>query len=719
MTKKEKISWKDFLKYFVEEEKFRQNPLLNTEDFIKFCGKRGVKVSMGDLEFFEKEGLFYPVARLNVPIVEEEQIRFKKDGKEYWRYACDGLKEGEELIEKYSVKLYAYQDFSKGDKKNLLELLEKADLFHPSKKPFQDWKSFKGERLENGSAKVVSFYSSFQIYVLEKIKAHSFVKFSFAGVKLSLDKAEVQKNDEGKSLISCQIRMGYEVGSKEDFSLSDEQYDNQLKFRIEWLKRSADWETQKKDLLTRYQYLDDFLMFLLMVQSVYIPHMKSGLRRIQLSNIEDKEWQDLKRHFDIDKELSLIGIGVDAVCWWYIFLCKEAEHLLGGFSYDWPQLYKSISWDKKDKLEGSVRLGIDYLQWAVMLKRVLEEHLKRRIFDVDEARRLRPKEILDIDPCDRDPKKMPMLRQYRNDEFYDEKEGKDYYYDRYKRLFYLANSFDIDYQPRVMLFVEGKTEEEVLPGLFEWYSGISPEDMGVEIISFEGVDQLLSTSESAEKLRNLLIDLQREEKQAILSKNKNTQLNQVIKDLKEIDIVISNWTSFIAYNLEKWQIIPFFLSDDEGNIKHFLEAEKPIRFEGVNYNVPKRWRFLWGIDNDNPPFKGKNFELVNFSDEEIATTLTSVLNKTVTVASLQAIREQGQTINKIDVEVEKKKVIIGKELVKNLIKKYEDTEDDSILKRPIFTVFNKILESASLNHMPTSRKHELINKEAIKKWLSE
>jgi len=29
------------------------------------------------------------------------------------------------------------------------------------------------------------------------------------------------------------------------------------------------------------------------------------------------------------------------------------------------------------------------------------------------------------------------------------------------------------------------------------------------------------------------------------------------------------------------------------------------------------------------------------------------------------------------------------------------------------------LELASLNHLPTSRKHELINKAAIKKWLSE
>ncbi|MCK5140189.1 MAG: hypothetical protein KAQ85_10140, partial [Thermodesulfovibrionia bacterium] len=627
--KEKKICWDEFLKYFIEEDKFCQNPLLKTKDFIKFCGTRGVKVREDDLEFFEKEELLYPAARLNVPIEEVQRTRFKKEGKKYWRPTWGGLQEGEELVEEYSIKLYAYQDFSKGCKKNLLELLAKGDLFYPSERPFQEWKSFKGERLENGIVKVVSFYSSFQVYALEKIKTQSFVKFSFAGAKLSLAKAEVQRNDERKSFVSCQIGLGYEVKSKKELSLTDEQYDNYLNFRVEWLKRSIDWETQKKDLLKRYHYFDDFLMFLLMVQSAYIPHMKSSSRKIQLSNIEDKEWQNLKRRFDLHKELSLLGIGVDVVCGWYIFLCKEAEHLLGGFSYDWPQLYKNISWDKKDKLECSVRLGIDYLQWAVMLKRVLEEHLRRRIFDVDEAKRLHPKEILDIDPCDKDLKKMPTRRQYRNGEFYDEKEGKDYYYDRYKRLFYLANSFDIDYQPRVMLFVEGKTEEKVLPSLFDWYSGISPEDMGVEIVSFEGVDQLLSTSDSAKKLRNLLINLQQEKKQSILSKNKNTQLNQIIKDLKEIDIVISNWTSFISYNLEKWQIIPFFLSDDEGNIKHFLEAEKPVRFEGVNYNVPKRWRFLWGVDNGNAPFKGKNFELANFTDEEIATTLTNVLNKTV------------------------------------------------------------------------------------------
>jgi len=325
---------------------------------------------------------------------------------------------------------------------------------------------------------------------------------------------------------------------------------------------------------------------------------------------------------------------------------------------------------------------------------------------------------LEINPCDRDPKKLPMLRNYRNDNFYDENEGKDYYYNRYKRLFYLANSFELDYQPRVMLFVEGETEENVLPLFFEWYSDISPEDMGVEIINFKGVTQLLSTSESAEKLRKLLIDLQRKERQEILSKTKNKQLNQIIKDLQEVDIVISNWTSFLSYNLEKWQIIPFFISDNEGNIKHFLDADKPIRFEGADCNVPKRWRFLWGIDNENLPFVGKDFEFANFSNEEIASALEKVIGKKVAVEEIQALRENGNGINKVD-GVEKKKIEIGKELIQTLITTYQATKDEAILRRPLISAIDKVLELASLNHLPTSRKHELINKAAIKKWLSE
>jgi len=248
---KEKLSWTDFLKYFIEEEKFRQNPLLKTDEFIKFCGKRGIRTNMGELEFFEKEGLLYPVARLNVPVEENERIRFRKDGKEFWRPAGFGLQAGETEIERYKVKLYAYQDFREGYKENLLVLLGRGDLFHPSARPFQEWKSFKGERLENGSERVVSFYSSFQIYALEKIKANSYVRFSFPFAKLSLDKAEVKKKGaSGNNFVSFKIGVDYKVDNKEKLSLDGEQYDKHLQFRMDTLTRTS--RNQKLLLFVRF-----------------------------------------------------------------------------------------------------------------------------------------------------------------------------------------------------------------------------------------------------------------------------------------------------------------------------------------------------------------------------------------------------------------------------------------------------------------------------------
>ena len=49
------------------------------------------------------------------------------------------------------------------------------------------------------------------------------------------------------------------------------------------------------------------------------------------------------------------------------------------------QLWKNISWSKKDDCIGNTRLGVEFLQWAMMLKRCIEDYLGREIFDVDEV----------------------------------------------------------------------------------------------------------------------------------------------------------------------------------------------------------------------------------------------------------------------------------------------------------------------------------------------
>lgn len=55
-----------------------------------------------------------------------------------------------------------------------------------------------------------------------------------------------------------------------------------------------------------------------------------------------------------------------------------------------------------------------------------------------------------------------------------------------KKLYYLANSLTLDYHPRVIIFVEGDTEEIMIPKFFELY-GYNFRDLGFEIVNIGGI----------------------------------------------------------------------------------------------------------------------------------------------------------------------------------------------------------------------------------------
>jgi hypothetical protein len=166
----------EFFSRFIKEERYLQNPPMKTNDFIDFCKKRGIETNESELEFFEKNGLLHPIIRIDRPVVEEDRIKFMKDGQSSWRPGSQ-LREGETEIERYTGKYYSRYGF--GDKELVIYLFEKGHLYDSSTKPFQKWSSFDGDPLENGSEKIISFYSSFQIYWLEILKKDYTVKINF------------------------------------------------------------------------------------------------------------------------------------------------------------------------------------------------------------------------------------------------------------------------------------------------------------------------------------------------------------------------------------------------------------------------------------------------------------------------------------------------------------------------------------------------------------
>lgn len=354
-----------------------------------------------------------------------------------------------------------------------------------------------------------------------------------------------------------------------------------------------------------------------------------------------------------------------------------------------------------------------------MLKRFIEDYCGREILDIDEISNISPNDILEFNPPEMDQYGV-LLRASRNKMYFDHEENKYYLNDRYKKLFYFANDFDLNYPPRIMVFVEGETEEEMFPIIFEWFYN-KPENLGIEFVNFKGVSKLLSTSKNARELKKLIEELQAELRAPVFKSNtKNKKLSKLIKDLKKTDIVISNWTSFISYNLKKWQIIPFFVSDDEGDVRHFLDSGRPIKFKNKNYNIPDEWKYLWGITNDNKPFNGNNFEFANFSDEEIVIAINKVLEDEIDIKKVKDIRESSEGIKKIDNRLNKhnKKREVVRVLFNNLFKQYEENNDESILERPIFTLTGKILDLTNSNHPPVNRNIEIMNKEYILKLLN-
>jgi hypothetical protein len=661
----------NFLRRFIEQEKFVQNPPLETARFIEFCQKRGIHTSERELEFLEKERLLIPLVRIERPIGEEEMMEVVTgDGATRARPAESGLRDDEREVRRYVRRFYFSYAFDDRFTSLLLNWLENGNLFDPAERPFQAWSSFIGEELASQRQKVISFYSSFQIYWLEKVKSHS----------------------------------AFSISLHEDPITAVQQ-------QMVFLQR------RRRDLASQYDAFRVRLEFLLSIQTFCFPYGKTGSKFMQLIGTPEQtqKWHEARRTFDPKAEVDLLGIEIEAVASWYKLSSAKAMQLLGitNKTDDWIQLWKSIRWDKKDALEGSIRLGIEYLQWALMLKRFLQSYLGRKILDVDEISNVSPDDIVTREPSASERE----LRASRDWLYFDPRENKNYYYDKYRRLFYLSNRFELDYQLRVMVFVEGETEEQVLPRFFEEEFGATPEEYGIRILTFEGVDKLLSTSKAAEKLRMLITELEREERQQILTRSEKARLNDVIEDFKRTDIVITNWTSLISYNLEQWQIIPFFIADNEGNAKLFLDSGGPIRFENATYNLPKEWKYIWGIDNQNAPFEGKDFEFANFSDLEIAQAVAEILGETVDAQYVKDVRASGAGINSINPKVKRNKIRIVERLSENLITAYKKRGDASILERPVFKAIDRIMNLVLMNRLPVYRVSELETKDYIRTWL--
>ncbi len=574
----------EFLKYYLENELYLENPPLEMTKFIEFCNKRGVNINEDILEKLEKNKKFYPLFRINNPYnpINEQFVELSFEFKEH---------------------------------PNFIELYENDDIYLPDSKSFEDYKKFIDSK--TSSYKISSYYSTFQIYHLESI----------------LNEENIEKN---------------------------------------------------------YILIIDLLIAI----QIYSPYGRSNLREIGLKTDTDYFYKKLKE-FDLNKILKILNTNENLLYKTYYEISSKLKGLLG--SNEMIQLWKNISWNKKDECIGNTRLGIEYLQWAMMLKKCIESYLKHEIFDVDE-----------IDDWRKIPEKIPSkeeginLRACRNEKYINKINDEYEFKLNRKKLYYLANSLTLDYHPRVIIFVEGYTEEIMIPKFFE-FCGYNFKDVGFEIVNISGISNFYSGT--------------------INVKDENNK--------KYIKNIVSNFKNLIEFNLELYQIIPFFIGDNENNIKNQLKNgiifdlkrlfksidKRPFNEikeeyfnnnENVNNKIIDDLTWIWKYD----------FELDNFSADELKEAINSVCNKKYTLNDIEKIYNSCKEGNKKGIKslgkiVDNNKIEINNKAFEILKKKYKEGKIKDINERPIFKLIEKLFSILDNNYQPNNTKQSMENK----KWI--
>lgn len=613
----------EFLKYYIENQLYLQNPPMDIEEFVKFCKKRGINISIGELELYEKEGFFYPIFRTK--------------------------------NEFYGNMFHKYV-FDKCEKNCINNALENGRIYLPSKDIFESFDSY----TERGKGyKISSYYSSFQIHHLQYIKE----KFNY------------------------------------------------LKKNFDYLKKTFNID------------LEDHLTDILMSIQIYSPYGRTNKRFIKI-NSDNESWKKQLKKFNLEELFEINDFNINNLANCYVNFCRELPSYLG--NEDTIQIFKHVKWEKKKQFEGPIRLGIEYLQWCLMLKSCIEDYLKIEIFDVDECDLYDGEYIIENSPAN---ERGRTTRGIRNKNYINPLNKKyEFNLNRHK-LFYLSNKLDLDYHPRVLIIVEGKTEEIIIPKLFD-FCGYKLENCMVDIINIEGISKLMSPK--------------------INFRNENKKYS---------NIYINNYFQLIKYFLETFQTIPFFIGDNENDIidklkegitfdskklffyrnnwkineykkslelfyseffkkinqKFEIETTKQIKEDLIDYfdetkninnSFPEEWIHIWKHD----------FEIDNYSPEELHIAINEVCETEISMKDITELYNpynNQKGISSINDEIKDKKVLINEKLFENLKKDYLENDNQEISEKPIFKVIDKILDIAFLNHPPTNTKLKYMNKRII------
>jgi hypothetical protein len=418
---------------------------------------------------------------------------------------------------------------------------------------------------------------------------------------------------------------------------------------------------QRRALAQQVQDLDHLVLFLLAIQNRYRPDLTHIIANYP-NRLND--WYRYRDKFSPTALLAQVAATVDLLRIWRDNLCDHAKKV--DPLQEWYDLVGYINWTKREKLTGPARLAQELYVMSDMIDRFLRDWAR------EEGREEPPF------TCLGHPEYEQRLYGGRTINFRDR-----------NILEKILTDYDVNPRPHVLFVVEGDTEFQVIPLIAEAME-YRLADEGIELHNIEGVDKDLRVLANLIAPPRLGAPLEPGLYSAVRQTRMYAHFDREGQWQKDADVAkyIANLKSRLR------QLLPDDLPEDA---KDYV-VERSVTVE--------RWK--------------QSFELDNFSDVELAKAISVYARikgwPKITPANVAGIRHRfpqksldgviadkvrasmalGSTLIK-DKDYAWDKVMVGRYLVRKLVKRMATHQPGDPSEAPIIDVILQVVQMAREN----------------------
>lgn len=414
---------------------------------------------------------------------------------------------------------------------------------------------------------------------------------------------------------------------------------------IDWASQAEAWHERARQSTERIRTGVSWRPIPVLCQYIsnrYYPQTQTNQRTISVRssssfggwleiNGHDWDWETYARNYDPREVEARFGLSAD-------ILERAYKNIGGSAAYGdplekWAPLVEFVSVDKKRKLKGKALLAQSLREAANMLR-----FLYKDLYG-DEL-----------------PPTHEIFGQVIN--HFPELEARD---DARRHLEFVVNQYDLNPQPKLVLFVEGESEIVLINMIFEMYYGFHPGKLGIELVNLKGINNATG-NKRADRFRAIF--------------------------------------RLVDY-LHHHQTLTFLILDNENHAEKLKrEAKNAKSLHGRDrLAVPSDHIKLWRVA----------LEFDNFSDTEIASAMSEISGGSRRFASsdVKAARTSeapGQALSEL-YELKTEHSLEKPKLARALAIRLIDPKSRRLPQnRPIVRILDVVREKAALNPFPTRQK---------------